>query len=153
MTTPTIAKRPVGRPRKKPIACTSESSACNATECVCPFSHPVDPVKTAKWAVECPNRAYVICVEWTKPGQLQPWRNTFLLKQLHLYAEFGADIHAGKVGVRVLSVPRNSPQYAMAVSNDNVFVKNLKAAQAKEQTSAAQTLAALPSSSTGPTGT
>ncbi len=100
---------------------------------VCPFRHSADVHAELKWVLDCPHSQIVIKIEWFQPGSSESWRDTYVVEVKHALADFGADLHADKVKISVVSVPRNGPEYNMAMSNHKAFVNRLRAANAAKK--------------------
>ena len=80
------------------------------------------------------------------------WRDTYVSSYAHALAAFGADLHADKVKLTMLSVVKNSAPHRMALNNHSAFSNNVKTVRAAKkkaaENTAAATLATLPSPNT-----
>ena len=106
--------------------------------------------------LDCPRNSIVVKIEWFHPGTTTAWRNTH-----------GADLHAGKLRMSLVSVPKAGPDYSMAVENHKGFLRRVRATnEAKKRvaedgqkqaqqsaTDAATALASLPTSQSKGVGT
>ena len=117
--------------------------------------------------LDCPRNSIVVKIEWFHPGTTTAWRNTHVADIKHALADFGADLHAGKLRMSLVSVPKAGPDYSMAVENHKGFLRRVRATnEAKKRvaedgqkqaqqsaTDAATALASLPTSQSKGVGT